>query len=356
MVKLCIFTPYHTLFMNVLKYLTLPVVLLLAIPALGQDPEPGYCNPVSDSLYIADPFVFFEGGTYYLYGTSASDGFTCWTSTDLVEWEDRGYAWRRDADSWGRKSFWAPEVIRHKSSYYMIYSAHGTTCFGSGLRLCLAVADHPGGPFKDLHAPLFDLGFSCIDGHLFIDEDETPYLYYEMVGAVGEHWEGKGFLWGVIMGVALSDDLSDLLHEPRLCLYPSQDWEGTESMKARSNEGMTVIKHEGRYYMTYSANHYADPNYGIGFAWSDKPLGMWVKHPHNPILKQYREIGVSGPGHNSIIKSPDQSEYFVVYHSHADPEQPSGKRILNIDRMHFHPDGSISIQGPTRSPQKAPSR
>ena len=313
-----------------------------------------YCNPVSDTVYAADPFVLLHDGTYYLYATSASDGFKHWTSHNLSEWEEQGYAFRKTGDSWGKESFWAPEVIYYQGRFYMIYSASGETAYGKGMRICLAVSDSPGGPFKDLHAPLFDLGFSCIDGHVYVD-GEKPYLYFEMVGAVGEHWKGQGYLWGMVMGVELSRDLSTLLREPTLCLYTSQDWEGPNSMKARSNEGMTVFKNNGTYYMTYSGNHYADPNYGVGYAVSDRPLGMWMKYEKNPILKQDLTIGVSGPGHNSIVRSPDGKEWFIVYHSHANPGKPSGKRILNIDRMMFNPDGTLSIIGPTRSPQPLPT-
>lgn len=322
----------------------------------GYSQQQYYKNPISDSIFAADPFVLFYDGQYYLYATSADDGFKYWTSSNLVNWEEKGYAYRQANQSWGKKSFWAPEVISYQDKFYLIYSANGETMYGPALRLCLAVSEDPGGPFTDLYAPWFDLGYSCIDGHIFIDTDEKPYLYYEMVGAVGEHWKQQGYLWGMIMGVELSSDLSKPLHEPKLCLYPSQPWEGLESMKARSNEGMTVFKKYDRYYMTYSGNHYADPNYGVGYATSKEPLGMWVKYPNNPILMQDLSVGVSGPGHNSVIHSPDRSELFMMYHSHADTANPSGKRILNIDRMIFNEDSTLSVIGPTRTPQPVPSQ
>jgi len=299
--------------------------------------------------------VLYYDSLYYLYATSANDGFKYWTSKNLADWEEKSYAFRKTDNSWGKGSFWAPEVIYYNNKFYMVYSASGKTMFDKGMRICLAVSDNPGGPFTDIHTPLFDLGFSCIDGHIFVDSDNKPYLYYEIVGAVGEHWNNKGYLWGMVMGVELSSDFSKPLHEQILCLYPNQGWEGPESMKARSNEGMTVFKNNGVYYMTYSGNHYADSNYGVGFAVCDRPLGMWVKYKDNPILKQDTSIGVSGPGHNSIIKSPDQQEWFIIYHSHANPEKPGGKRILNIDRLVFNCDSTISVKGPTRTPQQLPS-
>mgnify|MGYP003344082713 CR=1 FL=1 len=58
-------------------------------------------------------------------------------------------------------------------------------------------------------------------------------------------------------------------------------------------------------------------------ATAGQPLGPWVKDPRNPILASRLDIGVSSPGHNSITHSPDGKEMFIVYHSHADPGQPT---------------------------------
>lgn len=336
-------------------FMPLIVVILIGKLSSAYGQRGFYTNPVGDSIFVADPFVLQYEGTYFLYGTSAADGFKGWKSTNLVDWVPIGYVFQRNDSTWGEGSFWAPEIIAYKGKFYMVYSSSGNTKFGKGLRICLAVAESPYGPFNDLYAPLFDFGYSCIDGHIFIDDNNKPYLYYEMVGAVGEHWKNNGYLWGVIMGVELARDLSAPLTEARLCLYPSQDWEGINSMWARSNEGMTVFKKDSIYYMTYSGNHYADPDYGIGYATSTALLGMWTKYDKNPILKKELSIGVSGPGHNGIVRSPDGNEWFVVYHSHADVKNPSGRRILNIDRLVFNKDKTITIIGPSRKPQPLPS-
>jgi hypothetical protein len=37
-----------------------------------------YTNPLP--VHVADPFIFREGDTYYLYGTAAGDGLLAWTS------------------------------------------------------------------------------------------------------------------------------------------------------------------------------------------------------------------------------------------------------------------------------------
>jgi beta-xylosidase len=330
------------------------LVTYINCPLAGQNRQ--YTNPVSDTIYIADPYILNFDETYYLYGTSANDGFKFWISSDLVNWKAGGYIFQKDANSWGKKNFWAPEVIHYQNKFYLIYSSEGKTMFGNGLRLCLAVSDLPTGPFKDLYAPWFDFGFSCIDGHIFVDDDGKPYLFYEKVGSVGKPFTPEGYLWGMIFGVQLAEDLSHQVGgEPKLCIYPDQPWENPKSNDARSTEGMTVFKHNGTYYMTYSGNHYADPQYGVGYATAKSPLGKWTKSESNPVLKNDIPRKVSGPGHNCIIKSPDNTEWFIVYHSHANISKPSGKRILNIDRILFQPDGSIVVKGPTRTPQQLPS-
>lgn len=342
--------------------------IILFTVAVSGTSQLTYTNPVTPDLNISDPFVLQYNDEYYLYATSNSgEGFRCWKSQNLVDWEPGGWIFRKTEKTWGQRNFWAPEVLFHQGKFYLFYSSSGKTLFGEGMRICVAVADNPTGPFHELYAPLFDLGYGTIDAHVYIENDQ-PYLYFEKVGAVGEFWKRKGYLWGMIFGVELAKDFSKPISEPKLCTYPEQAWEGPKSMWARSNEGMTVFKKDSLYYMMFSANHYADPNYAIGYATSDKPLGsLWVKYEGNPILKKNLQKGVSGPGHNSIIRSPDGQELFIVYHTHMlrdgfdakkgiDPtEKEIIGRTINIDRLVFKADESLEVLGPTRSPQPMPS-
>ena len=102
-------------------------------------------------------------------------------------------------------------------------------------------------------------------------------------------------------------------------------------------------------------NHTGFPHYGIGYATADKPLGPWMTADENPIAATNLDIGVSGPGHNSITRSPDGKEMFIVYHTHADPQKPSGERVVNINRLQFDEEGKLKFKGPTRGPQPMPS-
>ena len=319
----------------------------------GKKPNDGatYTNPVGDTpLHMGDPFVIQHEGSYYLFGTNApNEGFKCWVSTDLVHWQPKGWACQESPETWAKSHYWAPEVEFYRGKFYMTYSAMNKASDPPRLLIALAVSDKPEGPYQDLHAPWFDFGYSAIDGHIFLDDDGKPYLYFSRNGF------RDGYSFGIMYGVALADDLSKPVGEPVKLMEADQPWEKVRYAENRCNEGAFVLKHEGRYYMTYSANHTGFPHYGIGYATADKPLGPWVKAEENPVAATDPAVGISGPGHSCITSSPDGKEMFIVYHTHADAEKPSGDRVVNIDRMGFDEFGKLKITGPTRSPQPMPS-
>lgn len=319
--------------------------------AAADGPMRTYTNPVGESpIHMGDPFVIQHNGAYYLFGTNASnEGFKCWESPDLVNWVEKGWAYRETDDSWAKSHYWAPEVEFYRGKFYMTYSAMNKASDPPRLLIALAVSDKPEGPYRDLHAPWLDFGYSAIDGHIFVDDDGKPYLYFSRNGSQ------DGYSFGIMYGVELADDLSKPVGEPVKLMEADQPWEKVRYAENRCNEGAFVLKRNDRYYMTYSANHTAFPHYGIGYATADTPLGPWTKADENPIAATNLDIGVSGPGHSCIISSPDGKEMFIVYHTHADAEKPSGDRVVNIDRIVFEDSGKLKIVGPSRSPQPMPS-
>ena len=336
---------------NPLQCLLLLLLISSSMGSMAADPGT-YTNPVGDApIHMGDPFAFWHAGNYYLIGTTAAnDGFQCYTSTDLAHWRLKGWAWRKAADSWASGAFWAPEVKFYRGKFYLTYSGLVRGSKPNKLLMGLAVSDTPEGPYRDLHAPWFDPGYSTIDGHIFVDDDGTPYLYFSRNGSQ------DGYSFGINYGVPLARDLSKPIGEPVKLIEASQPWERVNWAKNRCNEGATVLKHNGRYYMTYSANHTEFPAYGVGYATAEKPLGPWTKAKENPILASRLELGISAPGHNSIVRTPDGREMFIIYHTHADPQQPSSDRVVNIDRLEFTADGKLCVKGPTRSPQPLPSK
>ncbi|MCK9222820.1 MAG: glycoside hydrolase family 43 protein [Limnochordia bacterium] len=300
-----------------------------------------FSNPID--IGIADPCVIrASDGRFYLYST----GLSVWSSDDLVNWKHEGNV--KPSNTWGVADFWAPEVVEYEDSFYLFYSAERLQ---GGKRIGVAISESPIGPFVDRGKPLFDFGYAAIDASPFIDDDGRKYLFYskDQMGTGGGRYESHSY------GIELSDDFFSVIGEPVLLTKPDQGWE-MYSGNHLWNEGQYVIKHNGTYYLMYSANYFGGPDYSVGYATSDYPLGPYVKYQNNPILSRGSWIGkISGPGHHSVCRSPDGNEWFIIYHVHADPAVGGGNRRLSIDRMGFRQDGSIYVNGPTLTPQPKPA-
>ncbi len=344
------------------KYLLLINALACAFlyPVSGKDivKTNTYTNPVKTSdgkpILLADPFVYEHKGTYYMTGTTANgfdyEGFDYYTSKDLITWEFKGALFRKTKQHFGAGAFWAPEVKFYKGKFYMTYSCLDAQ---KGILLsCLAVSDTPNGPFQELYSPWFDLGYSAIDCHIFVDNDknQTPYLYFSKNG------NQDGYTYGEIYGVKLKPDLSGFEGEPQLISQASQSWEKVRYNVNRCNEGPFVIKKKNTYYMTYSANDTGYSNYGVGVSTASHPLGAWTKYEDNPLFTTDLDNEISSPGHNSIVMSPNGKEMFIIYHRHADAhgDRPSFDRVVCIDRIYIDKKGKLKIIGPTNTPQRIP--
>jgi GH43 family beta-xylosidase len=314
-----------------------------------------YTNPIG--VDVADPDVIkASDSTYYLYGTSAPDGYRVWSSCDLVHWAaHEQLAFQNTSSSWGQAHFWAPDVHEIHGEYYLYYSCVGPidSAGKTSHRICVAKSKSPLGPFVDVKAPLFDPGYATIDANAFVDHDGKGYLYFARDHSENvqpnEHHESHLYV------VALGPDLTSVVGEPRLCIKPDQKWEGEEG-EDRWNEGPFVMRYKDAYIMMYSAQVFSSPNYSLGFATAKSPMGPWTKSRENPILKRTKQV--SGPGHNSVVESPDGKELFCCYHAHKHLEG-GGERELYIDRMTISQssDGAvhIRIKGPTVTPQPMPS-
>lgn len=99
-----------------------------------------------------------------------------------------------------------------------------------------------------------------------------------------------------IYAQALSPDGAALVGERRLVLQNDAPWE------AHLIEGVWVTEAGGRWFMFYAGNDFSTPQYGIGAAVADSPLGPYRKLP-GPLLGSSAEW--VGPGHPSVAPGPD---------------------------------------------------
>ena len=284
---------------------------------------------ITDITKIGDPQILLFEGKYYCYATSHSEGFLVWESDDLVNWSEPTMCFHA-IESWGKSHFWAPEVVYHKGKFVMHYTAMSREL--NSLRLGVAVADSPKGPFRDVHdKPFFDLGYATIDGSVLICE-EGNFFYYSRDCCENDV---NGIKTSQTWCMRLNDDLTEVISEPMLMTTPTEPYE-LKSMAMTVphlwNEGPCVIYRDGKYIMNFSTNFFASNDYAICVATADSPLGPWKKSANNPSLC-CRE-GLTGAGHNAFFVGKD-GELYTSFHIQTNPEKPSGNRRTVIGKVTF---------------------
>jgi beta-xylosidase len=374
------------------------------------DPDPRWRPLLTDNVHprilagYGDPAVLKTPHGYVLVATSndAPDAFPILTSGDLVQWHAAGFVFPEGkAPEWTSAGvrvgdFWAPEMARVGSEYWLTYTARDRDRV---LSIGLAKADRPTGPWRDVGKPL--LTGAMIDAHLFVD-DEGPVLFWkkdsnslwprplaallrERPELVGQLFDGETdrrsaafaaavqpwaetrrpmerfFLmqpliraaldrWprvcAVLREVGCAPDMLDALQTPIFAQRLGPD--GTEFIGERVQvlandldweghliEGPWVTRQQGRYWMFYAGNDFTSPAYGIGVAVADDLFGPYEKRPE-PLLKSTREW--LAPGHASVAPGLDGEPQLFFHAFHPETGGYNVFRALLTARLTFTRD------------------
>lgn len=342
-------------------------------------------------VLVADPQVIYisdenssEYGSYYMYGTYATNGIAAFKSEDLEKWIDltptKGLALEPSGNAVG--SFWAPEVIYDNGKYYMFYSAKDAS--RSINTLYVAVAENPYGPFQPTGElgtnALFDSAaantalnlanktWDCIDASPFVGADGSKYLLFCRADDYDDNCDN---VWGMKMNSWTSPDYSTL---KRLAKTGYKTATGSEKMSyecnssgkvnSSRNEGphMYVRKHAdgtATYYLTMSIRGL--PDYTVIQAVGTEPLGTFTKltEEEGGILLANDQLSwdhIQGPGHHCFVQAGE--EIFIIYHEQVTRNISEGYnwyRFTAKDRVSFVENANgqevMVVNGPTWSLQ-----
>ena len=288
-----------------------------------------YCNPLPMEIgqggnASGDVSVFKEGDKYYMFCT----GGGAWVSDDMLDWTFHRVEGVPVA----------PDVVKYNGSFYMCGNDVG-----------LFKADNPLGPYTSLgdwkNTPDVAGGWNgAFDVHIFIDDDNKPYLYYP----------GRG-VSGIYVVELDPNDLSRFAGPVKHLFGFNSDhiWERYGEMNEYPDvawvEGPWMQKHNGTYYLQYSASGTQWKTYAEGYYTSKSPMGPFTYAPNNPLLRKTEGL-VTGTAHGSIVEGPDGNlwQFYTIVLSN-----PPGGRRIGMDRVMFDKDGNMSVKV-TDTPQWAP--
>jgi beta-xylosidase len=284
---------------------------------------------------FADPFVLHAGGSYYAFATGTrGQHLQVARSRVLAAWTPLRDplpllpAWAKDDGG----LTWAPSVLARRDGYVLYYTTRDAR---SGFQcISRATAREPGGPYVDRSSqPLVCQRELCgsIDASPFVDRDGAAYLLWKSdENALACRKAPR------IWSQRLTDDGRALVGRPRTLLERDRSWEGDIV------EGPSMVLHDGRYYLFYSANWYASSEYAIGYATCEGPTGGCTKVTTGaPFLAS--SGGVLGPGGQELFTGADGG-LLMAYHAWTAPRttyQQGGARSLRLARIDFRGDGQL---------------
>ena len=316
------------------------VVLVLAVGTAspGAEPEsPKGNNPVFPGWY-ADPEGLVFDQTYWIYPTFSAPYekqtfFDAFSSPDLVHWTKHERILGTEQIKWANRAMWAPSVIRKDGKYFFFFGANDIQKDGEVGGIGVAVADQPGGPFKDyLGKPLIDRfhnGAQPIDQFAFKDADGHYYLIY---GG-----------WRHCNIARLKDDFTGFIPQADGTIFKEITPEGYV-------EGPFMFIRNGKYYFMWSEGGWTGPNYSVAYAIADSPFGPFKRIAK--VLQQDPAIA-NGAGHHSVIQIPGKDRWFAVYHRRPLGETGANSRETCIEEMRFDSNGLIEPIKITREGVKA---
>jgi len=290
-------------------YMSIMVMLMTVMGLAGQEKR---------ELFFADPTIYIENGKYYLTGTGGTgrgaSGFSVLESKDLKTWappagiSDSVHRILTKGDqTFGTEGFWAPQLFKVNGAYYLTYTANEQTVLAQSASVL--------GPYRQKEVAPIDGSEKNIDSYIFKDDDGKYYLYHV-------RFANGNYLWVAEFDLEKGKIKPETL---RKCFDQTEPWEATPAYASSPiMEGPTVIKLKGKYYLFYSANHFRNIDYSVGYAIADSPYGPWIKQQDSPILHR-TIVGENGAGHGDLFEGLDGQLYYV-YHVHFDQQQVSPRR------------------------------
>ncbi|MCB0629184.1 MAG: family 43 glycosylhydrolase [Saprospiraceae bacterium] len=296
-------------------------------------------NPVLSGFY-ADPEIIYSEREqkFYLYPTS--DGFHGWSgkyfevfeSEDLTNWSNKGIILDLTTDvSWANRNAWAPCAIEKQVGddykYYYYFTA--------AQKIGVAVADNPTGPFTDSGKALIDFKPEGVRGGQEIDPD----VFHDPRSGKNYLYWGNGY-----MAVAeLNDDMISIKKETIKVITPDKTF----------REGTEVFYRDGKYYFMWSEDDTRSPNYRVRYATADSPLGPLDIPEDNLVIEKDPAQGIYGTGHNAVVYSKANDQWYIVYHRFNKPnginmgDAAGFNREVCIDKLSFDANGAILKVQPT---------
>ncbi|WP_248925050.1 family 43 glycosylhydrolase [Paenibacillus hamazuiensis] len=261
----------------------------------------------------ADPWVYKHTDGFYYNAFANSSGIMIRRAKTIsgIEAGERSLAWSPVKGTMYSSNVWAPEMHYLKDTdgkfkWFIYFAADNGTNANHRMYVLENASENPltgTWVFKGKIADSTDRW--AIDGTVLTVNEKHYFIW--------SGWEETDGSFQNLYIAQMSDPRT--ISSERVLLSTSEyDW---ESSPARINEGPEVTIKGDTINLIYSANGSWTDSYCLGLITAkigDDLMnpGSWVKKD-KPIFSSAN--GVYGPGHHSIVTSPDGAEDWIIYHA-----------------------------------------
>nr|WP_256711207.1 family 43 glycosylhydrolase [Paenibacillus sp. FSL H7-0331] len=292
----------------------------------------------------ADPWVYKHTDGYYYNVFANSSGIMIRRAKTItgIEAGERSLAWTPVKGTMYSSNVWAPEMhylkdTDGKSKWYIYFAADNGTNANHRMYVLENASENPLTGTWEFKGKITDSTDRwAIDGTVLTVNEKHYFIW--------SGWEETDGSFQNLYIAQMSDPRT--ISSERVLLSTSEhDW---ESSPARINEGPQVTIKGDTINLVYSANGSWTDSYCLGLitAKTGDDLmnpGSWVKKDM-PIFSSAN--GVYGPGHHSIVTSPDGTEDWIIYH--AARWQGSGwTRKVHTQKFTWNADNTPNLGKPT---------
>ncbi|MDL2231993.1 family 43 glycosylhydrolase [Ruminococcaceae bacterium OttesenSCG-928-L11] len=288
-----------------------------------------YPNPLIEQR--ADPWIYrhYDGMYYCTVTVPQYDRIELRRAATIAALAEAQSAvvWRRHDSGPMSALIWAPEIHYLRGKWYIYFAAahtekahplHGTFQH----RMYVLESDDPTGVWYEKGQLDSGMDSFCLDATAFEVDDRLYYVWAQ---------KDPGIRGNSNIYIAEMETPWNLKSAPMLLSKPEFDW---ECSVIPVNEGPAALIHDGRVFLTYSANA-TGAEYCVGLltASLDAPLldaASWAKFSE-PVFCSNADNCKFGPGHNSFTVAEDGETPLIVYHV-RDTEQIAGDPLQNPDR------------------------
>lgn len=287
-------------------------------------------NPIVQTRFSPDPAPMVYNDVLYMYvgedsiidnGFYNMTGWYCYSTTDLVNWQDHGLLMLSEDFKWAEPgSAWAAQCVERDGKFYLYTTV--TASNGGGRAIGVAVADSPTGPFKDaLGEPLCGPNWSYIDPTVFIDDDGTAHLYF-----------GNPQLHHVELNKDMISLKGEIERIPMTTEAFGERIGGDADHQTNYEEGPWFYKRNDLYYLVYAGCGVPE---NICYSTAPSPTGPWT---YGGIILNNKNSTTIHPG---IVDYKGKSYFF--YHGGDLKGSSWNKRSACVEEFTYGEDGSIPL-------------